>query len=73
MFTPFPANPFTAFKADTTRWDIHNARAGLCLPACLRFGPGQHQAEAAVWNFDANHVKIITSSNSVLEFMVPGE
>ena len=73
MPDPLPANPFSAFVPNTTRWNACNARA-LVYAANLAYEPvpANITAKAATWGFDPARVTVIAPASSVLQAVVLG-
>ena len=68
-----PANPFSGFVPNTTRWSALNARA-LVYAANLAYEPltANITAKAATWGFDPARVTVIAPASSVLQAVVLG-
>jgi triacylglycerol lipase len=73
MPNPPPPDAFGKFNPNTTQWNINNART-LAYASLLAYGPDPEsiKAQAAIWGFDAGHVKIIDPGNSVLQAVILG-
>lgn len=67
-----PRDAFAQFNAETTQWNLPNARALLYASALAYQDPGSIPSVAASWGFAPDRITVLSPSTSVLQAMVLG-